>query len=314
MSSAQLKTLLCLLLISLVCHARRCSIVNKKYVPSDVEAHHLAHNQDWDIDYCAALSRSNHSDLLRQVAAYRQHEMVDDSVMSHFEFTVDCGRVRRVRKSYIEPLFGILRHPLALACPDLKPANGLLSIDYLATARNDTPAVHLAPSKIYIDIGASTWNDLSQRGMTGLYAQHRIHFDRHLLWEAVPKTGPEIMKDVPATEYHNFQYFNVPAEVAADDPRNPLNVLLEIARIQDFVVFKLDIDAFVLEMALIKQIIARPEVHSRIDELYWEPHFNSKPLINCCWGKTADINLSLNETLHTLLTLRQLGIRAHGWP
>jgi hypothetical protein len=297
-----------------VCLCRRCSIISQEYVSSDFEAHHLAHNQEWDSDYCGALSRSNHAEFLTQIASYRQHGILNETVLSHYAVTLECGGKRRVRRTYIEPLFGILRHPLSLACPSLSPAPDLLSIAYLAPARRDAPSVLLAPRKIYIDVGASTYNDLSQRGMLEMYAKQHVRFDRHLMWEAVARTGPEIMKDVPGSEYHNFQYFNVPAQPDAQDPRNPLNILLKVARPQDFVVFKLDIDAHAIEMDFISQVVSRPEVYSRIDELYWEPHFASKPLISCCWGKQADTSMSLNTTLHLFLQLRKLGIRAHGWP
>jgi hypothetical protein len=310
-----LLTLLCSLLS--FCHAKHsCVRLSTEYVSSPNEIIHLADSMAWDLDYCQALTSSNYTVYMAAVASYNAgRKRLGNEALSYFHHVVDCNGVLHHQHDYIEPLFGVLRHPLALNCPTLSAhPQYLYDIDYIIPARNDSAEVALAQYNIYIDLGASTYNDLSQKGLLDKYDGRGIHFDRHLMWEAIPRQGPDILKGVPGTEYHNFQYFNVPAVADVDDPRNPLNVLKTIARPQDFVVLKLDIDNSQLELSFIQQIITRPELYTRIDEFYWEPHFNNRPMIACCWQHNVDTTMSLNTTLHLFLQLRSLGIRAHGWP
>ena len=92
---------------------------------------------------------------------------------------------------------------------------------------------------------------------------------------------------VPADVYAAYQYYNEPLTSEPTNPKNPLQVLLHIARPEDFVALKLDIDQEQMESDLLEQILSDSRLSSLVDELYWEPHFQYQPLVKCCWGTTA---------------------------
>lgn len=55
--------------------------------------------------------------------------------------------------------------------------------------------------------------------------------------------------------YTAYQFFHEPVTADPSSPRNPLNIIRELARPQDFVAFKLDIDAPLIERRFIEQIM-----------------------------------------------------------
>ena len=105
-----------------------------------------------------------------------------------------------------------------------------------------------------------------------------------------------------------MSYFNMPAETAADAKHNPLRTLKAIARREDFVVIKIDIDHSPTELALVQQILAEPEISNLIDELYFEHHVMQSPLNACCWGYNNQGDVASSYDLFA--NLRKLGIRA----
>ena len=57
------------------------------------------------------------------------------------------------------------------------------------------------------------------------YEKQGVQFDRMLLWEALPITGPQIFRTVPDEWYSAYQYFNVPVTTDVTSPKHPLQVL-----------------------------------------------------------------------------------------
>jgi hypothetical protein len=82
---------------------------------------------------------------------------------------------------------------------------------------------------------------------------------------------------------------------------------------QDFVVFKLDIDYWKIEESIVHQILENPEIHSRIDEMYWEHHVNFLPM-STAWGAAAiHKEFKQADSIALFTQLRQKGIKVHSW-
>ncbi|GFH27265.1 uncharacterized protein HaLaN_25561, partial [Haematococcus lacustris] len=220
---------------------------------------------------------------------------------SKFEYEYECPDSKRQLAVPIEPLYGAVRHPAAITCnregTAVTDMSLITSLKHLVLSSNPRDA---APThqRFLFDLGASHWNDLSQSALIGLYSKRGIFFDRHLMWEAENNSGADVMKDVPRSEHHSYQYFNIPAVADINDPGNPLNIVLRITKPHDFVALKLDIDHAPTEASFIQQILDNPELSSRVDELFWEAHFNVPPLIKCCWREGADLSMGFSKSHH----------------
>jgi hypothetical protein len=102
------------------------------------------------------------------------------------------------------------------------------------------------------------------------------------------------------------------------------------------VVLKIDIDAPMVEQALIEQVLSSiagceqshngnhnqqiylqvikdPDVHERIDELFFEHHVNFAPMVKS-WRDVINKDELLEDSYRIFTDLRKKGIRAHGWP
>ncbi len=64
---------------------------------------------------------------------------------------------------------------------------------------------------------------------------------------------------VPKNVLHKIRYYNVPVEPAHDALHNPIRLLKESAKVDDYVIIKLDIDTSWLEISLVKQLMGDPD-------------------------------------------------------
>ncbi|GFH10464.1 uncharacterized protein HaLaN_05780 [Haematococcus lacustris] len=312
-------------------HCRQTAV---RYVPSPYEFQMRQENAtSWDLDYCRAYIasapvRASVLEALAAVEASAPATLLDayDS-FSKFEYEYECPDSKRRFVVPIEPLYGTMRHPAAVTCNSEGTAvtdlSLLMSLKHLVLSSNPRDA---APThqRFLFDLGASHWSDVSQSALIALYSKRGIFFNRHLMWEAGERPGVDIMKDVPRSEHHSCkagsmtialpsyklsrlhvrsfgvlgtdQYFNIPAVADIKDPGNPLNIILRITKPHDFVALKLDIDHAPTEASFVQQILDNPELSSRVDELFWEPHFNVPPLLKCCWVGSADRSMGFSKT------------------
>jgi hypothetical protein len=91
---------------------------------------------------------------------------------------------------------------------------------------------------------------------------------------------------------------------------NPWNILKTIAKIDDYVIIKLDIDAPMLENGFIQQVLDDKSISSLIDEMFFEMHVSVNEM-KVYWGNQPG---ELKDTYVVFTKLRQLGIRMHSWP
>lgn len=310
---------------------RRCKTVSFTYTPSAAESETRNKSSTWMESYCEMYKQEAafRRDLRRSVEELHERRscVASDApvsnALSYFTHTAVCGNRNRTVVTAIEPLYSSMRDPMAVVCSeeDKQPlihghgVDGVLAVDYLVTADGTMPAVRRAQQKIYIDLGASTWEGPSQSWIISHYAERQIVFDRILLWEA-DQTIPadKIFSQVPHEILHAFQYFHMPCTTDPDDPANPLTILKKIAKPSDYVVLKLDIDNSTLERWFVHRILDDPVVASLIDEFYWEPHYNFPYMVHCCWLDSANQSLSHEEVFDIFQQMRMRGIRSHGWP
>ncbi|KAJ8612234.1 hypothetical protein CTAYLR_002944 [Chrysophaeum taylorii] len=228
----------------------------------------------------------------------------------------------------IEPLVGHLRHPFFHCVGDKRDTFDLMfSKDYLilATAR----AVRPGASKFFFDAGASNAYDNCWWGCTkwfvDAYRARGIDFDRILLWEATPADPKAYWASVPPDVKPKLQYFNVPLNSAPPD--NLWHHLRALAKPDDFVVVKLDIDNYDIEVALVRTLLASPDLLALVDEFFWEHHVNGSPLRrtrvsfldshNIGWHHQVPQQSApdghLRDSYRFFSQLRAHGIRAHAW-
>ena len=144
------------------------------------------------------------------------------------------------------------------------------------------------------------------------YASRGFHFDRILAWEAQRHAPQDIFAQYPTDVFGRVSYYNIPADPEEGARGNPLRVLKQLTRKEDFVVIKIDIDNDPVELAFIQQILHDPAISELIDELYFEHHVSGHPLHKESWGAAQKLmNMSQSYTIFS--RLRELGIRAHSW-
>eukprot|EP00240_Pyramimonas_obovata_P006431 CAMPEP_0118929802 /NCGR_PEP_ID=MMETSP1169-20130426/6696_1 /TAXON_ID=36882 /ORGANISM="Pyramimonas obovata, Strain CCMP722" /LENGTH=306 /DNA_ID=CAMNT_0006872057 /DNA_START=330 /DNA_END=1251 /DNA_ORIENTATION=- len=210
----------------------------------------------------------------------------------------------------IEPLVGLLRHPLALCFPTR--GDHVLNKDYMIAYfrdewENSTCNVDPKGRNFFFDLGASTY--LTGGGGASLswfideYRNRGIQFDRVIAWEAKVQPPLQIFADFPNEVLARLSYFNVPVSPREGDPHHPLSMLRLLCRQQDFVVLKIDIDMPTIEEALVGQILADHSLSALIDEIYFEHHVTGTPMTRF-WG--AEVGANIVESYNVFTSLRKL--------
>jgi hypothetical protein len=84
-----------------------------------------------------------------------------------------------------------------------------------------------------------------------------------------------------------------------------------VAKPEDYVLFKLDIDNNPVEERIVAKLLASPKLLSLIDEFVWEHHVNFAPMA-AVWKQTGN-SKKMKNSIEIFATLRRAGIRAHSW-
>lgn len=313
---------------------QNCILLSKEYHSSKLEQTWLKNARRWSDDFCShmhAFSKETSSWLETIAALDRSGSSVaiNRDIFSSFVTTYDCNGDIVEKKTWIEPLSHGLRHPRALC------GGGADTVDrdYMLLASRDdilspAPRRHerrggyqRRSQNIYMDLGASTWNigpgGPSQSWFYDSYKRHGIEFDRFLLWEAQPTAPHEIFSELPKELWHKYQFFNWPASSNSSDASSPLHILKKIARPEDFVVLKLDIDKPDVEMEIIQELIKDRQLIELVDEFFFEYHVLFAPMNKDWFGSEKPSPLPTTDTLDDSYRLfhflRKKGVRAHSW-
>lgn len=250
---------------------------------------------------------------------------VDEAFLSRFHITTTCGRRSSTRIEYIEPLTVITRHPFAIHdCEVVRSAFAAAEFpsQYRRTSIQSIDHILLASSTptrtILLDAGTSTVSSSLWYFLCG-YHQRGREVHQIYAWEKTLLEPTAYWSDVPNKYKPHWQFMNIPISSTSGDPDNPLSVIKQVASIDDFVSFKLDIDTPSIEIPLALQLLSDREVTPLIDEFFFELHFRCEVLQACGWGynipeERDGLVLDRLHAVNLFLDLRKAGIRAHFWP
>jgi len=237
-------------------------------------------------------------------------------VFSHHRVYDSCSKQERL--IYIEPLVSFLRHPGAVCFSTNQQDKSYLMIP--SSSDIVLKGFKKGFKKIFFDVGASIYNagagGDSQKWFVDNFRSKGIEFDHIYGWEANPTNPSEHWNTVPPDIKRKSSWFNVPASSEKGHPDNPWTFVREIAKSNDFVVVKIDIDTPLVEVELVKQLLEDPVLLRLVDEFYFEHHVHGSPMQFLGWGDLRGQKVSypgLEDSYKIFQKLREKGVRAHSW-
>jgi len=243
-------------------------------------------------------------------------EDVNTDIFSTMTFRITCqDGVTEEKEHYIEPLLGLTRHPLARCSED----SWLNRLGYIVLQSFQDDLFYRRMKDggqikfIGMDLGASSWDDRDEETKTRWfydnYEKRGVEFDRMLMWGGRTYHRDQIYGFEPKY-ISSFQYFNTFADLNPNAAGNPLRVLHKIARVEDFVMVKLDINQ-PMEINIVMALLESPNALAVIDEFFFEHHTTTQ-VMKRYWG--INTSCKVRDTYNIFLQLRHSGVRAHGWP
>jgi hypothetical protein len=279
------------------------------YTPSQYETYWVNNIQSLQDNVCTESNKQKHEidvwlQYIHDVNTGQNKLLPDPEVFSFFTFeSQKCGSL----KLFIEPLAGLTRSPLY--CMD---NSQVVSKEYLLISDS-----HKNASRAFLfDMGASLFNSgsggPSQAWFEEQYGVKKgVRWDGIYAWEAQPLDASVVWQDIPDHLKPIYHWHNVPVTAGAlEEPDNPLRVIMEITKPEDFVLVKLDIDNSEIENKLVQHILANEVLSSLIDEFFFEHHVNTQPM-HMYWGNSMKETLS--DTYDIFTRLRKKGVMAHPW-
>ena len=119
-----------------------------------------------------------------------------------------------------------------------------------------------------------------------------------------------------------ISFYNIPISIHADNKQivsSVVNFIETIAKVDDFVSFKLDIDNSEVELPIITDLLNRPKLATLVDEFFFEFHFRCEIMMRW-WERNQKIRMESHGFIldrpHVLKVFQQLrykGIRSHFW-
>ena len=250
----------------------------------------------------------------------------------------DSSQSTRIVSQEIEPLIGLLRDPLTI-CPHqyISPALRMDGGDPIQSKRFfllgpsapyynfSSLATPIVPwlykegsQKILFDLGSSYFNGFDEQaassaviGTRWFYEYFRLNslsFDRIIAFEATEYKPQAYWNQIPNDVMGLLTFINRGVETTGKF--NPWNILKSIAKVDDYVIIKLDIDTPTLENELINQVLNDISISSLIDEMFFEMHVTVNEMLPF-WGRAGG---ELKDSYVLFRKLREAGIRMHSWP
>lgn len=306
--------------------SRSCFKRIVRYHPSALEQswlEEIGHLQSDDTSWAEGCNRVK-ADLVHfhkvlsglQRHANSQMDLMNFNLSMHEVMDECTGTTQYI---YLEPLISFLRHPLAI-CINKEDDQGILDKSYLLVPHAEE--LHLSDSSLtwLFDAGASVYDagagGASQKWFIETYRSRGIEFDRIICWEAA-QTDPRRQWDfVPPDIKRKMSWYNIPLNASIGHDDNPFTFIKALTKPEDYVVFKLDIDAPAIEVAILRQLMGDAALLALIDEFYFEHHVAGSPMQWHGWGDMhgSHIPLGTMNDSYTIFTfLREKGVRAHAW-
>ena len=316
---------------------RSCSWVFKKYVPSPWEARWVKNVGKLQDNVCEEANRDRDRIDEWVDGGLRNKESppltLPSSTFSQFYFVNDCTGEELT--DYIEPLAGLTRHPFF--CLKTSEANNIGLWDFLTKGNNDADswvvnkdymipswnvsrkleqksALH-APRAFFFDLGASYYDGgsggPSQSWFVESYEMRGVVWKGVFAWEATPQDPSATWAAIPARLKPHYHWYNIPVSSVPGHADNALDYIRTVARRNDYVLLKIDIDNNPVETELVNQLLASDELIGLVDEIYFEHHVNVAPM-NKYWGMQG-AKQYLSDTYAIFTAFRQRGVLAHSW-
>ena len=333
-------------------HHKHCE-VHRKYIPSPHEkvefdlAYWLQNMTDVEVRWTNLTwliasddMMENSTKWLNRLAEHMkssEHLLandIDEEFLSKFRVTATCPDGETDEwDEYIEPLTIHARHPLGFStCKHTSmyygrsQRRGRSNVDYvllqsgyhLDRHRSHARAMHKHARNFLLDAGTSTF-DSSLIWFTCGYAQRGISFDQVFGWEYTLLEPRHYWSRVPEKWKPFWHFYNVPISGNQSEPNSVVNFIKTVAKPEDFVSFKLDIDNPSVEMPIAMDILNDGTVTELIDEFFFELHYRCDIMMYCGWGNRIPeqlhgLKLDRPRVLEFFQDLRKKGIRAHIWP
>jgi hypothetical protein len=222
------------------------------------------------------------------------------------------GVLSQTTSGLVEPLLPPLRHPGICWNKTL-----LLSMDYLV---HDFASMcrQLKPTSrtVLVDMGASLDFHHGETSpavyLTKLFQRFGFRFDHVYAFEIKQKKPQKVFQAVPDDLRAAYHWINVGVETDPMSGNNPLKLLKDNFREDDFVIVKLDIDTPFVELPLAQQLLQDDSLNRLVDSFYFEQHVHLGEL-RSSWGKGNGMACSVQDSLELFAALRKRGIPAHSW-
>eukprot|EP01039_Chlorochromonas_danica_P000253 gene253-272_t len=276
----------------------------------------------------------------------------DFRYLSYFNYTATC-KTRKGQQQhedgdnvihhwmeFIEPITVHARHPIsffqfnkdakeALASNPMQPALPAFFIDTDYVLLKDGHSLELEnshvhtnalnPKRYFFDAGTNLFSSGMAWFICG-YQQKGIVFDEIYGWEYAIIYPPAFWKDVPSKLAPAYHFYNVPVQAEKQAPHSVTRFIQQIARKEDFVSFKLDIDTPSVEVPIALRILREKGLLDLIDEYFFELHFDCEFLSHDggVWGappppEIDGLRMNRLGALKYFQELRNDGLRAHIW-
>ena len=124
-----------------------------------------------------------------------------------------------------------------------------------------------------------------------------------------------MLQDVSSSFYPEgvLHFYDVGVTDAVGHEHNPLHLIKQKCKPEDFVVFKLDIDSK-FEINIVHQLLADPELMTLVDEFYYEHHVRNHVMRMHGLGASSNQKYSLKAWYDMATEARKKGFRMHFWP
>ena len=236
------------------------------------------------------------------------------STFSYFRRTQTCKSdgSEETTDVPIEPLVSFLRHPMYLCFDATRKYH--VNKDYMLLSHPGLTVSDPSAKKFMFDAGASSYRQgaggASSAWFIETYRKNGVEFDEMFCWEANGRQK-DLIREYPFDILVKTHYFAVPVSARKDSFHNILNWIQRLAKVEDFVVFKLDIDTPEVESAMAEQLLD-PKNARLVDEFFFEDHVSKSPMEDHGWTHEAKHH-DLAKSIVYFQKLRRLGIRAHSW-
>jgi len=316
-----------------------------EYIPSKWENDWFNHADEYQGRECEVLTSPPHVSMVKDWLAVSQpstliqplgfqYDMTKvTEIFSTMRYRLPSGAIIDIK---IEPLAGILRDPRLPCAVDLgaiawTPHNdNIQSKDFIFL---DPTLFRLSNLQgfnqqrvMLFDLGASMFNDREMPGLSWMYPKYSslgLQLTDLYAWEVRKKDGFTFFEGMPlalsaATHFYNF---GVDMNAGPDSAANPLSVIKQVSRKEDYVILKIDIEVTRIEEEVVEALLRDPTALGLVDDLYWEHHVSIKSMKKW-WDLRPEKEETMPDvegegvkrTIKYLRSLRSRGVRAHAWP